>query len=290
MRIVVPKKHFYVGEMVPVELMAFFPGDMQASVTGLPVLGSEAFTLNQLEQKPERAEQVVSGKNYTVLTWHSAISAVKAGDYSLDAEMPATVVIQERGARGSADLFDDFFNDPTFGQGQTKEITLKSEPELMKVMPLPAADRPKDFSGAVGQFQVQATASTARAAAGDPITLLLKISGAGNFNRVSTEMAVSKDGWKTYKPKSTFEPADSAGYEGSKTFEQIIIPNDPSLTVIPELFVQFFRSRDGTVRYANDQANSAHGERDNCQRQRRAHESEFAALDGQAGNARSGVQ
>ena len=169
MQIVVPKKQFYVGELVPVEMMAYFPGGMQASVTGLPALSSEAFTLNQLEQKPERSERVVNGERYTVLTWHSAISAVKAGDYSLGAQMPATVVARPQLPRDSGNLFDDFFNDPALGFGQEKEVTLRSEPEAMKAMPLPAAGRPRDFSGAVGEFQIEANASANKAAVGDPL-------------------------------------------------------------------------------------------------------------------------
>lgn len=241
MQIGVPKKEFYVGELVPVEVGAYFPEGLQASVTGLPTLSSEAFTLNKLEQ-PERTEKVVNRRNFMVLTWHSTISAVKAGDYSLGAQMPATIVVREQAERRSGSLFDDFFDDPAFGfgGGQQKEVTLQSDPAAVKVMPLPVAGRPKNFSGGVGTFDVEATASTDKAAVGDPITLTLKITGGGNFDRIFTDMIASAEGWKTYKPKSTFEPADSAGYQGTKKVEQILIPNDPALTAIPAISFSFF--------------------------------------------------
>lgn len=240
LQIGLPKKQFYVGESVPVEMSAYFPDGMQVSVTGLPLLSSEAFTLNQLEQKPTRTEQIVNGQRYTVLTWHSAISAVKAGDYSLSTQMPATVVVRERSRRSSGSLFDDFFDDPLFGRGTEKEVTLHSEPDAMKVLPLPAAGQPAGFGGAVGKFEVQATAAPTRVNVGDPITLTMKVSGTGNFDRISTEMLESTGAWKTYKPKNSFEPAASAGHEGTKTFEQIIMPNDPTLTEIPALSFSFF--------------------------------------------------
>ncbi|MDQ6911837.1 MAG: BatD family protein [Verrucomicrobiota bacterium] len=242
MQIVVPKKEFYVGELVPVEVNAFFPEGMQASITGLPTLSSEAFTLNQLDQKPAQAERMVNGQPYSVLTWHSAISAVKAGDYSLGAQMPATVVVRAQTRGSSGDPFDDFFNGPAFGLGggEQKEVTLQSGPDAVKVLPLPTAGRPKDFSGGVGKFEVQATASTSKAAVGDPVALTLKISGAGNFDRLSSEMLPSDESWKTYKPKSSFAPADSAGFTGTKSFEQIVMPNDSSLTAIPALSFSFF--------------------------------------------------
>lgn len=248
LQIGLPKKQFYVGESMPVEVSAYFPDGLQASVTGLPVLSSEAFTLNQLEQKPTQTEQIVNGQRYTVLTWHSAISAVKAGDYSLSAQMPATVVVRERSRRSSGSLFDDFFDDPFFGRGTEKEITLHSEPDAMKVLALPTAGQPAGFGGAVGKFKVQATAAPTKVNVGDPITLTMKVSGTGNFDRISTEMLESTGAWKTYKPKSSFEPADTAGHQGTKTFEQIIMPNDPAVAEIPALSFSFFNPE--TQQYA----------------------------------------
>ncbi len=240
LQLVLPKKEFYVGEAVPVEVKAYFPEGAQASVTGLPVLSSEAFTSNQLEQKPTRAEQMINGRVHTVLTWHSAISAVKAGDYSLSTQMPATVIVRERRRQTSGSLFDDFFDDPFFGRGAEKEVTLRSEPDAMKVLPLPAEGQPPNFSGAVGSFVVEASASPIKVSAGDPITLTLKVSGAGDFDRITFGMPEPAESWKTYKPKSSFELADSAGYQGTKTFEQVIMPNDAAVTAIPALSFSFF--------------------------------------------------
>ena len=90
-----PKKQFYVGEVVPVDVNAFVPTGMQATVNGLPTMGSEAFTLNPLGNKPGQEEREVNGHDYTVLTWHSAVTAVKAGDFPLSMEMPVTVVVRE---------------------------------------------------------------------------------------------------------------------------------------------------------------------------------------------------
>ena len=240
LQLVLPKKEFYVGETLPVEVKAYFPESAQASVTGLPVLSSEAFTLNQLEQKPTRTERIVNGRSYAVLTWHSAISAIKAGDYSLAAEMPATVIVRQQRRQSSGSIFDDFFNDPFFGGGVEKEVMLRSEPDAMKVLPLPGEGQPPNFDGAVGTFQVQASAAPTKVTVGDPITLELKVSGGGNFDRISFAMPDSAAGWKTYQPKSSFAPADAAGYRGTKTFEQVVMPNDASITAIPPIPFSYF--------------------------------------------------
>jgi hypothetical protein len=46
---------------------------------------------------------------YTVVTWTSALSAVKAGDYPLNLDLPVMVRAQEKGAPKCP--FKDFFGD-----------------------------------------------------------------------------------------------------------------------------------------------------------------------------------
>ena len=255
--LVVPKKEFYVGELVPVEVNAFVPAGMQATVNGLPTLSSEAFTLNPLGNKPDQDEREINGHDYTVLTWHSALTAVKTGDFSLTMQMPATVVVRDqpqRRSRGNSnDPFDQMFNDPFFDDafagvmGHQKEVTLGSEPDVLSILSLPAANRPADFAGAVGNFQVRATASPTSATAGDPLTLRLEVSGTGDFDRLTSDVLPSADGWKTYPAKSTFVPEDSAGYRGTKTFEQVVMAKDASVKELPALRLSFFNPE--TKRY-----------------------------------------
>ena len=95
----VPKQELTVGELVPVKVKAYFRAGVSASLNGLPVLSSDAFTLNKLGDNPEQTREVIDGVPYTVVTWTSALSAVKAGDYPLNLDLPVMVRVQERGAR-----------------------------------------------------------------------------------------------------------------------------------------------------------------------------------------------
>ena len=165
-------------------------------------------------------------------------------------EMPVTVVVRDqpqRRQRGNGnDPFDQMFSDPFFDDafaammGHKKEVTLGSEPDVLTVQPLPAANRPAGFAGAVGNFQIRATASPTSATAGDPLTLRLEVSGTGNFDRLTSDVLPSADGWKTYPAKNTFAPEDSAGYRGTKTFEQVVMAKDAGVKEIPALRLSFF--------------------------------------------------
>ena len=91
LRLVSPKKKFYVGEMVPLELKACFRAGADLRVDGLPRLNSDAFTMNKLGDQPARSQQLIGGVPYTVFTWQTALTAVKAGDYEMTIEIPTTV-------------------------------------------------------------------------------------------------------------------------------------------------------------------------------------------------------
>jgi hypothetical protein len=76
--------------------------------------------------------------------------------------------------------------------------------------------------------------------AGDPVTLRLHVSGAGNFDRVDSQMLERNDQWKTYPPKSSFSATDLLGYKGEKTFEQPLIAAQSGDQTIPALSFSYF--------------------------------------------------
>lgn len=238
--VTLPKKEFYVGELVPVDIKVYIPEDIQARLTDLPQFTSDGFTLNSLGTNPEKNEQIVNGRPYTVLAWHSALTGVKAGDYPVSLQMPLRVIVPQQMPQDDInDMFNNFFRNAMASMGTPKDVTIQSGAETLKVLPLPQANRPADFSGAVGQFEIEASAKPTNVNVGDPITLRLKVTGTGNFDRVSSDMLAGDSHWKTYSPKSHFDPADNVGYQ-EKTFEQPIIANDASVSTIPSVSFSYF--------------------------------------------------
>jgi BatD DUF11 like domain len=250
LRVELPKQELTVGELVPVKVKAYFRAGVSASLNGLPVLSSDAFTLNKLNDNPEQTRELVGGVPYTVVTWTSALSAVKAGDYPLNVDLPVMVTVREKGARRSNPFkdffgdddsaFDDSFFDNFFSNATQKPLTLHTDGAKVKINPLPTHGRPADFSGAVGQFDLNAEASAKNGATGDPLTLKINIEGRGNFDRVTTNGLTNSSAWKTYKPNGNFTPNDSAGLEGSKLFEQSIIATKAGAQEIPAISFSYF--------------------------------------------------
>ena len=192
-RMNLPKRDVYVGESIPVEIEVGMRAGMVTSVNGLPTLTGGDFTLNNLSRQPERVEKTIDGQSFTVLTWRSVLAPVKAGTFPLSVAAPLTVRVRTRPQRDS--MMDDLLGDPFlqnfFGATVPKEVTVSSQAAELKVLSLPAEGRPRDFSGAVGSFKIASEVSTPHAAVGDPLTVRLRISGAGNFDRVDSPCSTS---------------------------------------------------------------------------------------------------
>jgi BatD DUF11 like domain len=241
-RLNLPKKEAYVGESIPVEIEVGMRAGFVTSLNGLPTLTGGDFTLNNLSHQPERVEKLIDGKPFTLLTWHSVIAAVKPGNFTLSVDSPLTVRIRTQAPRES--MLDDLLGDPFlqnfFGATVPKDITVTSPPAELTVLALPTEGRPSDFSGAVGTFKITSDLSATSAAVGDPLTLRMHVSGAGNFDRVDSAMLDHVDHWKTYPPKSSFAASDTVGHKGTKNFEQPLIASRPGPQTLPALTFNYF--------------------------------------------------
>ena len=247
-RLRLAKHELYVGEEIPVDIEVGMRDGFVASLNGLPTLNGDEFTLNKLSSEPQKTEESINGQPFTLLTWHSALAAVKPGALSLTVETPLTVRLPNRtrpdaGLLGEAGL-DDFFNDPVFqnffGTSTEKEITVASKPADFTVLALPSQDRPADFSGAVGHFSLSTDLSDRAAAVGDPVTLRMRVTGTGSFDRVTAPVLQNAARWKTYAPTSTFKADDGIGYHGEKTFEEPVIATQAGVQTLPSASFSYF--------------------------------------------------
>ena len=241
-RLSIPKRDVYVGESVPVEMEVGMRSGFVSSLNGLPKLTDDNFALNNLSHQPERTEKLINGEPFVLLTWRSTVAVVKPGAFSLSAEVPLTVKVRTRPKSESS--LDDRFGDPfwqnLFGATVPKDINVTSPAQELTVRELPAVGRPVDFHGAIGTFSIASDVSPAKAEVGDPLTLRMRVSGSGNFDRVDSSMLDHLDQWKTYPPKSSFNTSDPIAFSGMKTFEQPVIASKAGVQELPGLTFSYF--------------------------------------------------
>jgi hypothetical protein len=249
------KEASYTGELLPLQIKAYFRRGLRASLNSHPSLNGDGVVLTLPNQEPVQTEELVGNAPFSVLTWNGSVSGIKEGAHSVSVGLEATALIRDsrrRAPRNNSgndpffgnDPFADFFNQQPL---QEKKIQLVSLDMPLAVRPLPVEGKPADFNGAIGSFDFQAQAQPVEVGPGDPITLTMTVTGTGNFDRVEAPVLSRSEGWKTYAPSSKFSPGASPG-QGSKVFTQAIIAKAGDAAAIPPLTFSFFDPEAGQYR------------------------------------------
>ncbi len=237
----------YEGQIIPLTIKAFFREGLRAENIRLPELVSDACILSPIDQQPAQTVERISGKRYSVLSWDTAATAIKEGNYQIDMQMDATLLLPQkrRDRRGQFDPFfnDDFF-DSFFERYQKKEHTLRSKTQSITIQPLPVSGRPESFNGAIGDFTFAVTASPQKINMGDPVTVTMTISGTGNFDRIHSPVFPENGDWKTYTPATVFNKGEN-NLSGEKVFTQAVIINSADIAEIPSLHFSYFNPEKG---------------------------------------------
>ena len=235
-KLVVPKTEVYVGESFPVEIDLYFQNVDQNSLH-MPQLLAEGFSLGQAP-KPSQSRTQIGNAVYNLLIFKSSATAAKTGNLNLGlSDYNLTLLVPNNNQR-RRDPFDPFgFFGPS---AQARPITLKCEPQLMRVLPLPTQNVPASFNGAVGNFSLAVTAGPTNLAVGDPITLRVQIQGQGLLDAVALPPQADWRDFKAYPATAKMESSDPLGLSGVKSFEQVIIPQNHEVKMLPPFQFSFF--------------------------------------------------
>ncbi len=196
---------------------------------------ADGFNVGKMVEGQRRQTQLGNAV-YTIIPLNFPLKAVKAGSLALG-PVTASVMVAVPSANRRRDLFDPF---GMFGRNEQKQLVLATEPENLQSLPLPRDRQPADFNGAVGNYTMTATAGPTNVSVGDPITVKVLISGQGSLDSLTLpEQSAWKD-FKTYPSTSKVDTSDPFGLQGTKTFEQIVVPQSPEIKELPAVTFSFF--------------------------------------------------
>ena len=237
-----PKPKIYVGESALARLELYLRDDVQNfgnfQLTSTPVEGFSPGKITDLQNQRRRVQ--VGNRVYTVIPYAVPLTAVKTGPLVLGAFTGNVVVVLPSQNGGGDSFFRQFFN-----QGEQKQVTLATEPVNVESLPLPAANAPTNFNGVVGNFTMTVTAGPTNVTAGDPITVRVQISGRGALDAIKPPDPSAWTDFKSFPPTSKVEPSDQFGLEGTKTFEEIVTPQNADVRALPPVSFSFFNPDDG---------------------------------------------
>ncbi len=167
---------------------------------------------------------------------------------------PAKVQMEiEQAGAGSNDPFDPQFFQRFFGGGSGQTHLLETKSVEITAFALPQESRPRDFSGAVGQFDLEAGLDKTGIKIGDTLTLTVAISGEGNIRSLPSPAYPNLEGvFRSYETEKTETITKQDGkISGKKTFKLLLIPQvpgNPALIIPPIRFVYFDPKAKGYVR------------------------------------------
>ena len=228
----------YVNELIPVTVKLYV-NQMNVSDIQLPAFSQEGFSKVEFKE-PKQSRERMGGLTYDTLEFRTNLYATKPGDYKVGpAKIKCNLVVRKKTGAARDDMFgndsalrDSFFDD-FLARYEKEPVELKSDEVHLIVSPLPAEGRPKDFSGAVGDYQFIFEANPTKVKTGDPVTVNMTINGTGNFNTVLSPTLEGAEGFKAYEPEVKTQ-------ENSKTFTQVLIPETEKVTQVPRATFVYF--------------------------------------------------
>ena len=233
-----PRKFLFEGETVSGLLNLFIWDRLPVSrIERPPQKEGDAFSLTELQQPQEKRNQTKYGKTYTVFSWPTGLTAAIAGQQQIQFNTSIRVRVK---SRGNSPFTSPFFNDPFFGFGREESLTVKSDLINIEVKELPMIERPDSFRGAIGKFSCRSIPDSDRVSLGDPIRLVVEITGTGNFSAMPAPVLHSNSNFKIGPPAFSFEGNEITMHEGKQLFEYILTPLKPGLISIPVITFSYF--------------------------------------------------
>lgn len=254
LRAVVDKNNPYQGELIIVTFKLYTPTnrlqiDAPEKIPSYPGFWAQDL-LKDATQYPQYTESY-NGKKYIVAELRkAALYPQKSGALTID-QLVQNVIYQVKVKAKSPFTDDPFFgNDPFFknlmddsffgNDYQNVRKALRSNPITVNVKPLPAAGRPLNYTGAVGQFSLKAEVDRKELNTNDGITLKVSVSGTGNLNLIEKPAINFPPDFEVYEPKIIDNFSNKGGTSGTRTYEYLIIPRASGNFVIDPIQFSYF--------------------------------------------------
>jgi hypothetical protein len=237
-----PKRKIYVGESEIGQLELYLRDDVQNfgnfQLTSTPTDGFSPGKISELQNQRRRVQ--VGNRVYTIIPLAVPLTAARTGQLTLGPFTASAVVVLPSSNDGGDPFMRQFFN-----QGEQKQISLATDPVNVESLLLPEQGRPANFTGAIGDFTMTASVGPTNVTVGDPVTVRVQISGRGALDAVQMPDQSALQNFKIFQPTAKTEIADQFGFEGKKTFEEIVTPQNPAVRDWPPFSFSFFNPDDG---------------------------------------------
>ncbi len=199
----------FKGETTPVEIKLYVPRDLFIDDYGIPDFERDGLTAWRFQPNPARGLVNLLGLPYQAVAYPSTFTPTRSGGVGIG---PAKVRLVTRLVE--LDGIQRWVN---------REVFL-SVPKLeAEARPLPPG-APDGFDNAVGDFRLAARVESAEVQEGDPVQVVLEISGTGNLDTLSPPKPAESAGWKLYAAAAEPRGEERREPNGTVRFRQFMRP------------------------------------------------------------------
>jgi hypothetical protein len=267
----------WVGQALPVTVTAVFRGVESATLEGAPQLTTTGVATSELAREPRQTQESIGGEPTLVVKWTGVVTPSSPGPIGLAVALPVRLRYRDAVVRRPAPPVsdDDPFGDrgdDLFGSSMFRELRQRMHQQMesmteapvgrlhedvaaleavarpLDAIALPLVGQPATFSGAVGQFELRASASPTQVRVSEPVTLRITVGGSGDLDRVDVPGVASSDAWKAYPPRPIKEATAAGTGPARRVFEQVLVPlRDGALAVPPVSLTAFDPASGGYV-------------------------------------------
>jgi hypothetical protein len=122
-----------------------------------------------------------------------------------------------------------------------KPVYLQTESKELIVKPLPIENQPADFSGIVGDLNLEAKYSKQEVDFGDSLVLQVTASGSCNLDNLKELINGDIPGFSVYQTSgNTVESIEDNKYKAQKEFEIILVPTKNGEIEIDPIYISYF--------------------------------------------------
>ena len=188
-----------------------------------------------LPQQKTFHTEMVNGRPYKCVTWSQYVMYPQmTGKLEIPSITFKGIVVQQN---RNVDPMEAFFNGGS-GYVEVKK-DIKAPGITLQVDPLP--QRPANFSGGVGKFNISAFPDKKEIKAGEPITLRVIVGGIGNLKLLKQPVVNFPKDFDKYDAKVTDKTRLTAnGVEGNMIYDFLAVPRNQGSYTIPAVEFTYY--------------------------------------------------
>ena len=239
----IDKENAYLGEQITLTFKLYKRVDV--NIAGIDQFQmpnfkgfwvEELFTPQRLQYQSKKIR--INGVDYQVANLGQRALFPIASDDHIIPSVKVKVQLEVKKKKRRRDPFFDPFFDSFLSETKTRILSSKNKNIGIINYPQPI---PNDFTGAVGQFDLDTKIDRNDVEVNDGITLTILLNGTGNIGLFSFPEPKFPDDIEVFPPNENFEKDEFRNQiTGKQKWEYILIPRKPGALIIPKTKMSFF--------------------------------------------------